>query len=101
MGRITVQQMTEKVIVVHSDCLGSNTMSKTGSRVLMFKAWRNQQGMKWNFADPQYTTQRLIAGIACMLHVYLTISLACVYSWGLSSGVGTKRSVVLCSFICV
>lgn len=82
--------MTQKLVVVYSDCLVSNTWSKTGSRVLIFKGflylktenWRNQQGMKQNFADPQYATQGLVTEIACMLHVYITISLACVHSQG-------------------
>lgn len=37
--------------------------------------------MKWNFADPLYATQELITGIACMIHVYLRIGLACDHSW--------------------
>lgn len=38
--------------------------------------------MKQNFADLQYATQGLITGIVCMLHIYFTISLARVHSWG-------------------
>lgn len=81
MGRITMEQMTQKLIV--SDCLVSNTWSEISSRFLYLKTenWRNQQSMKWNFADPLYATQELITGIACMIHVYLRIGLACDHSW--------------------
>lgn len=49
-----------------------------------------QQGLKLNFADPQYVTQGLVTGMACVHHVYLTISLTYVHCWGCDLEQGQK-----------